>query len=154
MITLTPVSKGPQQQPGCLFTRSPCSSKAKSCWVLSSLAFSTLGALGRDCLRLAKQLTLSVGNVMQSAKNSSLEMSGTVFYYFYVQMSARKKGKRSVMPRRVLSSCPESQTDFNKLHSFWLIQQQFLTDLLYEFKIKFCHEYIEMKLPAQVMGSP
>lgn len=30
-------------------------------------------------------------------------------------MSAMTKGKRSMMPRRVWSSCPKPQTDFNKL---------------------------------------
>lgn len=69
-------------------------------------------------------------------------------------MSAIKKGKRSVMPRRVSSSCPEPQTDFNKLRtvfgSYNSLQDR---DLSYDFKTNLYHEYTEMKLPAQVMGS-
>lgn len=91
------------------------------CWVhwLSS----TLGALGRDCLRLAKQLTLSVGSMMQSVKNSSLEMSETVFLLLlYVDVSNKKgqwcQGKCQVV---ILNHKPISTSCIQ----FLLIQQQF-----------------------------
>lgn len=59
------------------------------------------------------------------------------------------------MPRRVSSSCSEPQTDFNKLHTVFGSYDNSLQDwdLLYEYKTNLYHEYTEMKLPAQVMGS-
>lgn len=54
MITLPPVSKELCWLLGCSFARSPCCSRAKSCWVLSSLAFQHPGCL-RQSLPRARQ---------------------------------------------------------------------------------------------------
>lgn len=48
MTTLPPVSKELCRLLGCLFTRSPCYSRAKSCWLLSSLAFQHPWCLGQN----------------------------------------------------------------------------------------------------------
>lgn len=55
-------------------------------------------------------------------------------------MSEIKKGKRSVMTRRVLNNCPEPQTDFNRLHTVFPHTVTAFKTLLYGFKTTLYHE--------------